>query len=164
MVSIASIILPDRQTDEGRRRPAFGNEITRALGNDWSLVPNFTPEEWEHIVAGYYHNKGFRVTITPRSGDLGRDLIARMDGFGSLKVLGSVKRFAPHRPVSAEAALSLLGAVDGDPSASKGVLVTTSTFAPRILKNPAIANATPTRLQLIDGDYLQRLLAGKDSG
>jgi restriction endonuclease Mrr len=54
--------------------------------------------------------------------------------------------------------------VNGDPAASKGVLVTTSRFAPRIMMETAIANAVPTRLELIDGEHLQRLLAEASSG
>jgi hypothetical protein len=42
----------------------------------------FTPQQWEEIVAGYFHKKGFEVTLTPPSGDFGRDVIARKHGLG----------------------------------------------------------------------------------
>jgi len=161
-LSVASIIIPDRVTREGtliKATTLLFDEIARELGNNWARVPDFTPTQWEAIVAGYFSKKGYEVTLTPRSGDFGLDLIARKHDFGAVKLLGSVKRYAFGRPVPAAEVRELMGALSMDPSASKGMLITTSDFAPRILDDPGIANAMPTRLELINGVALQKLLA-----
>ena len=116
------------------------------------------PRQFEELMAAAYEECGYQVTLTPRSGDHGRDLIAVKRGFGAIKVLNQVKRYKPNHVVSADDARALLGVLVGDPAASKGVLTTTSSFAPRILDDPAIGNAVPTRLQLINGQELQVLL------
>jgi len=138
------------------------DHIVRSLGIDWSRVLELTPEQWEEIVAGYFHKIGYEVTLTPRSGDLGRDVIARKHGFGAIKLLGSIKRYAFGNLVSAAEVRELMGVVGIDPSASKGMLITTSDFAPRILDDPGIAKAIPTRLQLINGVELRELLSELD--
>jgi restriction system protein len=131
----------------------------QALGRDWSRVPELTPEQWEQLVGGCFHKMGYSVTVTPRSGDHGVDLIARSkEGIGAVKLLGSVKRYKRDRRVPAKEVRELMGALEMDPSASKGLLITTSDFAPRVLSNPGIAGAVPTRLDLINGVELQRLM------
>jgi len=53
---------------------------------------------WEEIIAGAYKKAGFdEVTLTPRSGDLGRDVIAIKKGLGSVRVIDQVKH--SHRRV-----------------------------------------------------------------
>jgi restriction system protein len=120
-----------RTTNEGtliRATTLLFDDIVRELGKDWSRVLDYSSDQREEIVVGYFHRIQYEVTHTPRSGDLGRDLIARKNGFGAVKILGSVKRYAPGQPVPAAAVRELMGVLDLDKGASKAMLFTTSDF------------------------------------
>ena len=56
-------------------------EIVKLLKADPSLAFQIPPRKWEEIIAGAYKKAGFEeVTLTPRSGDHGRDIIAVKQG------------------------------------------------------------------------------------
>ena len=158
----SSLIIPDRRVDEGilvKSTSTIWFEIARAFGNDWSRVRELSPTQWEEMVAGAYERAGYEVILTPRSGDYGRDVIATSKGIGSIKILGSVKAYSPGHLVDAEACRSLMGVVTADQKASKGIITTTSDFAPKIQSDPSIAVFLPTRLELMNGAALQTWLA-----
>jgi hypothetical protein len=47
-----------------------------------------TPRMWEEMVAGAYERAGFDdVILTPRSGNLGRHVIAIKHGLGTIRVI-----------------------------------------------------------------------------
>jgi restriction system protein len=54
----------------------------------------------------------------------------------------------------------MLHVVTDDRSASKGIIVTTSDFAPGIQDDPAIKPYLPYRLELLNGEALMRKLEG----
>jgi restriction system protein len=125
---------------------------------DWRTV--------EEVVAAAYKADGFdEVILTPRSGDLGRDLIATKYGRHSIRILGQVKHFSPGHRVTAEEVRAMGMPLIGDRAASKAVVATTSTFAPGIERDALIQPLMPTRLELIGGlDLTQWLLGLKLSG
>jgi restriction system protein len=98
------------------------------------------------------------VTLTPRSGDLGRDVIAIKHGVGCMKVLGSVKAYAPGHIVPYDAVRSLMGVIASERDTSKGIITTTSDFPPLIESDELIKPLLPTRLELINGVNLQKWL------
>jgi restriction system protein len=159
LLSVASVIVPERKTPDGvliASVSAVWDAIVVQLTKDWKNAFDISPEIWEQIVAGALWRDGFdEVTITPRSGDHGRDVIAVRKGFGSLRVLGSVKAYKPGLLVTKEEVHALMGAVALDPNASKGIFTTTSDFAPRIMDDPRLAQAVPHRMELINGSSLQ---------
>ena len=109
---------------------------------------------WEEIIAGAYSKAGFdEVTLTPRSGDLGRDVIAVKKGIGSVRVIDQVEAYAPTHLAPADDVRALMGVIIGD-HASKGFLSTTSDFAPGIATDRIIQNFIPDRLELINGSML----------
>jgi restriction system protein len=141
-------------------------EIVRLISRDWGSVFNIPPRKWEEIVAATYEQSGFfdRVTLTPRSGDHGRDLIATKDGFGSVRFIESIKRYSPGREVTADEVRALMGATLGDPQATKGIISTTWQFAPRVLDDPNISRHHPIRIELVNGDAMverMKLYTGK---
>jgi restriction system protein len=156
-----SLIIPERRTAEGiliKSTSLVWNELARVLGNDWTVAYQLPPEKLEELVAGAYKNAGYDdVTLTPRSADHGRDVIAIKKGVGSIKILGSVKRYAQGRVVGYDAILAL-GVLDGERDASKGIITTTSDFPPRVNEHPTIGPALPTRLELMNGEALQKWL------
>jgi restriction system protein len=117
------------------------------------------PHTWEEIIAAAYERAGFdRVTLTPRSGDFGRDVIAEKSGWGAVRFIDQVKAYKPGHLVTAEEVRALGFVLNSDQGANKGVVTTTSSFAPRIREDKYIQPYLPTRLELIDGsELLQRL-------
>jgi restriction system protein len=162
-LSMDAIIIPDGRTNEGtlvRSCSAVWREIAEALHADWSEAFRIPWDKWEELVAGSFKKAGYdQVILTPRSGDFGRDVIATKTGVGSVKIIGSVKAYAPHRMVSQNEVRALLGVLGAERDASKALLTTTSGFAPKTADDPFIAPYLPTRLELMDGDGLQQWLA-----
>jgi restriction system protein len=159
---VQGLIVPEEKVAEGilvKSTSAVWAEIANMLARDWKLASQLTPTQWEEMVAGAYERTGYKVILTPRSGDYGRDIIATSAGIGSIKILGSVKKYAPGRLVDAEACRSLLGVLAADQKASKGIITTTSDFAPMIKTDPSIAPFLPTRLELVNGLELKKWLA-----
>lgn len=161
-LTVTSIIIPEGSTPSGllvKSTSEIWKAIVQELGQDWNLAYKIPPYHWEEIVAGAFKNQGYdEVILTPRSGDQGRDIIAIKRGIGSVKVLGSVKAYAPDRIVPYDAVRSLMGVVASERDASKGIITTTSSFPPKIESDPLIAPLLPTRIELVDGAGLQAWL------
>lgn len=157
-----SVLLFGETTDEGKiveavTLPWF--EILELLKNDPNAAFQIPPDKWEEIIAGAYSQSGFdEVTLTPRSGDYGRDVIAVKKGIGTIRVIDQVKAFKPGHLVDANDVRALIGVLQGD-GASKAFLTTTSDFAPKLPIDPLITPFVPSRLELINGEkLLKRLL------
>ena len=122
------------------------------------------PRKFEEFIADSYARAGYKVILTPRSGDGGVDVIAEKPGFGAVKILDQSKAYAPDRVVSANDVRALMGTLSTNPSASKAVLTTTSNFAPGV--ETEFANFLPTRLELRNGEnllaWLRRVKAGRE--
>jgi len=154
-----AILIPDKETEEGQliRSVSFPLlAIIQRMIEDPSLMYEVDPRKWEEIVAATYAESGLfdEVTLTPRSGDRGRDVIAVKYGFGSVRLIESVKRCSPGSKTTAEEVQALLGVLLSDPQASKGIVSTTWEFAPMIWQNPHIIQYVPHRLELVDGKAL----------
>jgi restriction system protein len=158
-----AILIPESRTAEGLLIKSYGAawiEIARHLGDDWTAATQIESRTWEEILAGALDKEGFKVTLTPRSGDHGRDVIAEKGAVGSMRLLGSMKAYGPDYLVPREHIHEMLGVVETE-RATKGMIVTTSDFAPRILDSPGLKAVIPHRLELINGaqfqDWLKRL-------
>jgi restriction system protein len=132
---------------ELERNPKFLHEIAR----HWRKV--------EELIAGAYKREGWsEVVLTPRSGDRGRDIIATKPGFGSIRIIDQVKAYRPGRKVPANDVRALLGVLDADRNVSKGIITTTSTFAPGV--EDEMKPYMPNRLELRTGAQLVEWLKG----
>jgi restriction system protein len=162
-LQVSSVIIPAKRNSSGlllRSTSLIWDEIASRLANDWKVAFEIPPEKWEEIVAGAFNRAGYdEVILTPRSGDLGRDVIAVKKGIGCIKVIGSVKAYAPDRRVPHDDVRALLGVLSGERDASKAILTTTADFAPRITSDPFIKPFLPTRLELVNGEQLQEWLS-----
>jgi restriction system protein len=164
---LQTVIVPGARTHEGTLIEAVALpwfDIVAFLKTDPSIAFQLSWEKWEEIIAGAYKKAGFdEVTLTPRSGDLGRDVIATKRGIGSVRVIDQVKAYTPPRLVTANDVRVLVGVLEMD-GAAKGFLSTTSDFAPKIRSDTLLKKVIPSRIQLINGPGLfARLeeLAGK---
>jgi restriction system protein len=154
---LQTVIVAGAKTDEGQlivavTLPWF--EIVALLSRDPSLAYQITARKWEEIIAGAYQRAGFdEVTLTPRSGDLGRDVIAVKRGLGTVRIIDQVKAYGPSHLVTADDVRALLGVLQGD-KASKGFLTTTSDFAPKLRDDILLKPFMPAQLELINGKML----------
>lgn len=152
-----SVIVPAGKTQEGLLIDAVAVpwfEIIAMLKKDPALAFQIGPDKWEEIIAGAYRKAGFdEVTLTPRSGDYGRDVIAVKRGLGTVRVIDQVKAYAPGNNVTANDVRALLGVLQGD-GASKGFLTTTSDFAPKLRDDILLKPFMPSRLELVNGKML----------
>lgn len=164
-----TLVVPGAVASEGRLIEAVAIpwfEIISHIKDNPSAAYQISPEKWEEIIAGAYKQAGFEeVILTPRSGDHGRDVIAIKKGIGHVRIIDQVKAYKPGHLVKANDVRALMGVLQGD-GASKGILTTTSDFAPKIKDDPLIKPFIPSRLELINGSILfNRLeeLVGKKS-
>jgi restriction system protein len=160
-LSVSGIIAPIRQTGEGvlvKCLSLVWSTIMDQLTGQWHLAYEIPPHKWEEIIAAAYSKAGYdEVTLTPRSGDHGRDVIAVRKGVGSVRILGSVKAYSPGHLITKEQVHALLGVVSADPNASR-IITTTSDFAPRMLDDKNLAAAIPHRIERMIGTKLQEWL------
>lgn len=134
-------------------------EVIKWLEADPRRAFEIDDRRWEELIAGAYKRAGFdNVILTPRAGDLGRDVIAEIRGLGTVRVIDQVKAFGPDHRVTANDVRALLGVLTAD-GASKGFLTTTSTFAPRLRTDRLLAPFMPSRLELVDGKMLMTRLS-----
>jgi len=134
-------------------------EIIRHLDRDPDFMFRIPSRKLEEIIAGAYERAGFpEVILTPRSGDRGRDVIATRPGVGCIRIVDQVKAYKRGHRVTADEVRSVLGVLQVDRNVSKGVITTTSQFAPGILKDEDLKAFVPYRLELKDGPQLVRWL------
>ncbi|MGO9598470.1 MAG: restriction endonuclease [Isosphaeraceae bacterium] len=130
-------------------------EIARLAKGDPSIIYQIDHRKWEEIIAGAYERAGFEeVILTPRSGDYGRDIIAVKHGYLSVRIIDQVKAYKRDHLVSADDVRALIGVLLTDRNVTKGIVTTTSDFAPRIRTDPSITPHMPFRLELISGKEL----------
>lgn len=159
---LQGIITPYDKTDEGKLIRTIAipwSMIVNHLKRDWTLAYQISSDKWEELVAAAFDRAGYdEVTLTPRSGDYGRDVIAVKKGMCSIRIIGSVKAYKPGHLVKHDDVRALAGVLLGDHQASKGIITTTSSFAPNIIQDPFLKLLMPYRLELMDGKSLQKWL------
>jgi len=156
----AAIIVPGDNVTEGVVIEAVGPaffEILKQLQNDPAFLYKFSEydRDFEELIAGAYKREGWpEVVLTPRSNDKGRDIIASKPGFGSVRFIDQVKAYTPNHRVTANDVRAMIGVLTLEQNVSKGIVTTTSQFAPGIEKDENIKRLMPFRLELRDGKQL----------
>jgi restriction system protein len=119
-----------------------------------------SPRKFEEFIAGAYRQTGWdEVTLTPASGDKGRDVIATKNGLCSIRVLDQAKAYAPGHLVTHNDVRAMLGVLSADQNASKGIVTTTSDFEPRVWSGDEFSRFRPYRLELKNGQQLLKWLS-----
>lgn len=129
-------------------------QIMEMIRKDPTAIYQIDPFKWEELIAGAYQAQGYEVILTPRSGDKGRDVIATMRGVGSIRIFDQVKAYRPGRLVDANDVRAMIGVITGAANVSKGIITTTSDFAPRIETDDFIKPFLPFRIELKPRDIL----------
>ena len=147
----------DGQIVEAVAPPWF--EILRHVEKDPEFLFRIPWRTLEEIIAGAYTRAGWpEVILTPRSGDGGRDIIATKPGVLSVRVFDQIKAYRKGHVVTADEIRSMLGVLTANANVSKGLVTTTSRFAPGIERDVRLRAFIPYRLELKDGDELRRWL------
>lgn len=161
-ILVQGVVEPYGSTSEGQLVRAFAlpwKTIVDRLKKDWMQAFKIPPRIWEEMIAAAFDKDGYdEVILTPRSGDHGRDVIAIKNGVGCIRIIGSVKAYAPGNLVRPDDVRALAGVLHGDQKASKGIITTTSDFAPSITTDPYLAPLMPYRLELMNGIKLREWL------
>jgi restriction system protein len=166
---VGAVITPQGTTEDGQLVHAAvvvpWKAIADAIERDPMCIKEIESYKWEELIAAAYDEAGFdEVILTPRSGDMGRDVIATMRGAFSVRILGSVKAYKPGHLVKHDDVRALIGIVNSDRAATKGMLVTTSDFVPGVHTDALIKPYLPTRIELMNGSQMLawfRKLSGK---
>ena len=142
-------------------------ELVRLIQVNPKIMETMDSRQFEALIAGGYKHSGFDVTLTPRSADHGVDVIAEKRGLGKLRIVDQVKCFAPGHRVTANDVRALGFIALADSENTKGVVTTTSSFAPRIDNDRYLRKYIGDRIELVDGksllDRLVRLMHGYTS-
>ena len=139
--------------------PAWA-EIARLIKDDPDILFKIHWRKLEELIAGAYQKAGWdEVILTPRNGDRGRDVIASRRGWGRVRFIDQVKAYKPSRLVTADEVRALGFALLSDRNATKGLITTTSDFAPKITEDPLIKPHMPYRIELVNGTELARRLS-----
>lgn len=161
-LAVRAVVRPYEKSSEGELIKAIAipwRRIVQLMAKDPSLAYQLSPRAWEEVVAAAFDAAGYdEVTLTPRSRDHGRDVIAVKHGVGSIRIVDSVKAYRHGHLVTYDDVRALLAVVLGDQRASKGIGTTTSGFPAGIRLDPIIAPHLPYRLELMDGPQLQEWL------
>ena len=151
-ITLKALLYFGDKTSEGRLVEAVGVpwfKIIEMINKDPDSIYQIDPFKWEEIIAGAYDAAGFdEVILTPRSGDKGRDVIATINGVGSIKIVDQVKAYNPSHLVTANDVRALAGVISMEQNVSKGVITTTSDFAPKVRDDELIKSLIPYRLEL----------------
>ena len=152
------------RTEEGKlitAPTATWFEVSKQLKMDPSFRFEFCrkPTAFEEFLAGAYRLDGWdEVTLTPRSGDKGRDIIAVTTGMAAIRVLDQAKAHGVSNPVGQNDVRAILGVLDLDRNASEGVITTTADFAPGIASE--FEAIMPYRLETRNGQEFLEWLKG----
>ena len=136
-------------------------EILREIERNPEFLWQFTkhPRRFEEFIAGAYNRLEWdNVVITPQARDRGRDLIVTADlpGVGTVQFVDECKAYSPNNVVTAKEVSRLAWVLNRDRNVSKGIVTTTSKFAPGVYDE--FRDLLPGRLELKDGKKLRKWL------
>lgn len=137
-------------------------DMLREIKRDPDFLFRFVnnPRKFEEFIAGAYEESGAYtdIVLTRGSGDRGRDVIltATVPGAGEVHFVDEVKAYSPGRKVTAKDVSRLAWVLQRDQNVSKGIVTTTSDFAPGVLDE--FKSLLPGRLELKDGKKLRQWL------
>jgi restriction system protein len=85
-------------------------------------------------------------------------VVATKSGIGCIRIFDQVKAYRPGHVVTAEEVRAMIGVITGAANVSKGIVTTTSTFAPKVTEDEYIKPLVPYRLELKSREQLMAWL------
>ncbi len=148
-----SALTPVEQVEQGIARideEVAADLLARLLAREPEFFENAVVEL---LLAMGYGGANGRGEVTQLSGDGGIDGVIDQDVLGLSRVYVQAKRYGQGNAVQAPEVRGFVGAVHGQ--ANSGVFITTSRFSSGAKD---FVRTTPTRIVLIDGEQLARLM------
>lgn len=122
-----------------------------AVPGDWDSTP---ATDFEMLVRELLSRMGFRLEMATLADDGGVEIVASLDRpFLRGRYLIQCKKYEAGNAVGVQTVRELYGVLRADPTAVKGILITTSMFTPHAWE---FAKNLP--IELIDGEHLRELL------
>jgi restriction system protein len=106
------------------------------------------PYKFEYLIADMYASMGYKVYVTSKSNDGGKDIVMK---FNNKKYIVEVKLYTS---TIGRSKIQKFHSAKIDCNARKAIFITTSKFS-----KPAIAYANKHRVDIIDGDQLIVMLS-----
>lgn len=145
----SQLILPEEKkiiVDLGSGISALLHEVNR----NPEILFNIEPRKFEELIAHILALHGFKVELTKRSRDGGKDIIAIRSDLGiEAKYIIECKRHAPGNPIGVELVRALHG-VQTQEGANKAILATTSRFTADAKRFASATNTTKWAVSLKD--------------
>lgn len=150
-VMLQAVVTLGEQVDEGHVIEAVTlpwMEFLAHIKRDSGIVHQIDWRKWEEIIAAAYRQAGYSVVLTHRSGDKGRDIIATKSDLLSVRYFDQVKAYAAGHLVTLDQVHSMIGVLSSAHNVSKGIITTTSDFAPGVYADREVQQFMPYRLDL----------------
>jgi RecJ-like exonuclease len=142
--SESGLFLPENREIINEVNIGIANLILNAERNP-ELLNQIEPREFEEFVADLFKQQGFKVEVTQKTRDGGKDIIAiRSDLNINVKYIIECKKYSQTNKVGVELVRQLYGVQQAE-SANKSVLVTTSSFTKGAID---FANQQTTKWQM----------------
>jgi len=151
---VESLLDPREQIEAGVARinaDVAGQLLERLLDQDWAF---FERAVLDLLIGMGYGGAEGSALHTQLSRDGGIDGVIDQDALGLSRIYVQAKRYAPDNVVSRPAIQAFVGALAGN-QANQGVFITTSRFSSDAI---TYAGAVSTRVVLVDGEWLTRLM------
>jgi predicted AAA+ superfamily ATPase len=148
------IILPEHNQIITNAANIEKNIIDR-IKQDFAEVWKISPRQFEELVAELYRRLGYHVYLTPQTRDGGKDIIlSQFNETGKSLYYVECKQLSLERKVAVSVVDRLHGVVTRE-KATKGIIVTTSSFSPTaIIKSQDIEH----QMSLIDHAELHQFI------
>lgn len=132
--------------------------ILERINRDPNKIYQLSSWDFEIMCAELYEERGYKVILTKKTRDEGKDLIILDNGdLGTFMIYGECKRFAPDRTVGVNVVKQLAANIWAD-RATAGIVMTSSNFS-RDAKE--FAGRFEHQLSLIDFTAFQKMMAIK---
>ena len=150
----ASVLDPEEQIETGvaRINADIADQLLKRILEQEPVF--FEQAVLDLLMAMGYGGADGKATRTQLSSDGGIDGIVDQDALGLSRIYVQAKRYAPDNVVGRPAIQAFVGALAGN-QANQGVFITTSRFSGEA---SSFADQVPTRIVLIDGERLTRLM------
>lgn len=154
VAAVESVLDPQEQIESGITR-IHADVADELLTRIHAQEPVFFEQAvLDLIMAMGYGGAEGSATRTQLAGDGGIDGIVDQDALGLSRIYIQAKRYAPDNIVGRPAIQAFVGALAGN-QANQGVFITTSRFS---MDARTYAESVPSRVVLIDGERLTRLM------